>query len=61
MKCDYCGCDLIIAKNKMESPLDTENITSVQTLVCTNTACEIYAGRDLSNPLQVAKTLRTLV
>jgi len=59
MKCEYCEQDLRVSKTYMESPKDTETVTCVQKLVCVNPDCEIYAGKDLSNPKNIARTLRT--
>lgn len=61
MKCDHCNKDLYISKCVMESSKDTTTVEAVQTLVCTNRECKIYAGNDLTNPLQVVKTIRTKV
>lgn len=61
MKCEYCERDLMISSSEMESALDTETVTCVQKLVCVNPECEIYAGKDLTNPLHIAKTIRTEV
>jgi len=59
MKCEYCEKDLWVSSSKMESPKDTETVTCVQKLVCVNPDCEIYSGTDLTNPKQIAKTIRT--
>lgn len=59
MKCEYCGHDLRISKSYMESPEGTITVTCVQKLVCTNVDCELYCGNDATNPIQVAKTIRT--
>jgi len=61
MKCEYCERDLYVGPTKMESELETTTVTCVQKMLCTNTECEIYAGTDLTNPLQIAKTIRTEV
>jgi hypothetical protein len=61
MKCEYCEQDLRISNAKMESSLETTTVTCVQKLVCVNPDCEIYAGKDLTNPLQIAKTIKTEV
>ena len=69
MKCPECGETLIIAKNEPDVAIVNNNIESydVITMVCQNSridpvkkahVCSLYAGRDLSNPLKVAATIR---
>ena len=61
MKCENCNQDLRVCSSKMVSPIGTETITCVQKLVCVNPDCELYAGTDLTNPKQIAKTINTEV
>lgn len=61
MKCKECGQDLFVSNNKMKSELNSTDVYSVQTLVCTNQKCSNYAGNDLKNPLRVAETIKTKV
>lgn len=61
MKCEYCNNDLRVASSKMESEVGTAAVTCVQKLVCVNPYCEIYAGKDLTNPLHIALTKKSEV
>lgn len=61
MKCTVCDVNLFIASNKTYSPISETKIYSEQTLVCTNPKCELYAGKDLNNPLHIAKTITNTV
>ena len=58
MKCLECNNDLFIAKSKLESAVDSTDIYSVQTLVCTNTKCKNYCGIDLKNPKKIVDIVR---
>ena len=61
MKCQLCNNDLLIASNKIQSPIATTEVTSTQTLVCVNPKCANYAGRDLTHPTKVAETISTKI
>jgi len=58
MKCDKCGKDLTITDSKIESALNSTDVYSIQTLVCTNNECSIYGGVDLNNPKFIAKIVK---
>ena len=61
MKCKQCNNDLMITSVGFESALDTEEITSVQKLVCTNVNCQMFCGNDTNNPTKIAEVIRTKV
>ena len=70
MKCPECGSNLIIANSKMVSEVDSTEVFNELTMVCINSridpvkkapVCSLYAGKDLSNPLKVAATIRNKV
>lgn len=56
MKCEHCNQDLRVVSNMPKSELNSTDVYMVQTFVCVNPECTLFAGNDLSNPLQVAKT-----
>ena len=69
MNCPECGETLIIAKNEPDAVIVNNNIEiyEVVTMVCINSridlvkkspVCSLYAGKDLSNPLKIAATIR---
>ena len=54
MKCPICKQNLIISNCK---PVSKNNeIKVLQTLVCVNSKCENYAGKDLNNPKKIVHT-----
>ena len=61
MKCEYCNNDLKVSNSKLESDINSTEVNSVQTLVCVNANCDIYCGTDLTNPKQIAKTIKVKV
>lgn len=61
MKCPKCESDCRIAGNIFKSSMSSEDVFSVQTIVCVNRRCELYAGTDLNNPLHIVKTIETKV
>lgn len=56
MKCEHCGQDLRVVSNIPKSEINSTDVYMVQTFVCVNNECALFAGNDLNNPLQVAKT-----
>lgn len=51
MKCKLCNQNLVIGNNKLESPLNTTEVSCKHIFYCTNPRCKGYAGTtDLNDP-----------
>lgn len=70
MLCPECGSNLMIAKSKYVTEVDSTDIYSELTMVCINSAvdpvkkthvCSLYCGPNLNKPLKIAATVRNKV
>lgn len=57
MKCKLCNQNLVIGDSELVSPLNTTEVSSKMTLLCTNPNCAGYAGEKLNSPLVIAETI----
>ena len=56
MNCPNCNKTLMIASSHPIS--ENEEIKVIQTMVCTNKKCDLYAGKDLSKPKHIVETVK---
>ncbi|OCZ54319.1 hypothetical protein [Dehalobacter sp. TeCB1] len=63
MQCPKCGCTLSIGVTEMtfenDDTPDKETIAyNNLPMICTNKACDLYGGKDLTKPDQVVQVLK---
>ena len=56
MQCPGCNQNLLIANSHPIS--ENEEIKIIQTLVCINQNCDLYAGKNLNKPNKIAKIIK---
>lgn len=54
MKCNLCKQPLMVSNSSQA--LKGSKVENTLNYVCVNRNCEMYCGKDLSNPKKVAKT-----
>ena len=60
-KCPICKGDLMVSNSAYTSDLGSTDIYITHTMVCTNSKCSNYSGRDLNNPTNVVNVIKNKV
>ena len=60
-KCPLCNSDLQIADSRLKSEEGSTDIYSELDMVCIDSRCPNYSGKDLNNPKTVVETVRNKV